>query len=98
MSINHISNVTSIQADVSKYDFSQLGEICFALIDVDLYYPVKSALQQVYPLMSSGGIIAVDDCKDNQLYDGALQAYSEFVESFNLPFEILNNKIGVIRK
>lgn len=98
MSVNNITNVISIQTDISTYDFSSLGEICFALIDVDLYIPVSLSLKQLYPLISPGGIIAVDDCQDNRLYDGALQAYKEFVDQNQLPFDVMNNKIGIIRK
>lgn len=47
--------------------------------------------------MSSGGIIVVDDCKPAELWDGALQAYEEFVEQKGLSNEIAAGKLGIIR-
>jgi len=36
-------------------------QIAFALIDVDLYGPIKHALEYVYPRMAPGGVIIIDD-------------------------------------
>jgi hypothetical protein len=47
--------------------------------------------------MSSGGIIIVDDCQPDQMWDGALQAYEEFARERNLPMEIALEKLGVVR-
>jgi hypothetical protein len=47
--------------------------------------------------MSSGGIIIVDDCQPDQMWDGALQAYQEFARERNLPMEIVAEKLGVVR-
>lgn len=72
---NGITRVIPIQADIKSYDMEPLSEISFCLIDVDLYLPVKAALEKVIGLVSSGGIIVIDDCQEHPLWDGALQAY-----------------------
>jgi O-methyltransferase len=67
---NHITRVTSIQADVSELDFSPYENISCCLVDVDLERPVAQALREVYPRMAPGGIIVVDDCAPNRKYEG----------------------------
>lgn len=96
MHFNGIRRVQSIQADASAFDYSQYRDISFVLIDVDLYLPVMKALEKIYPLMAKGGIIVVDDCVTGQCYDGALQAYTEFVSGKGLPSNIVHTKLGVI--
>jgi hypothetical protein len=88
--------VTSYQADINKFDFKNILSISFSLIDVDLYIPVKSGLEKVYPLMNKGGIIVVDDCKQDNLWDGAYRAYMEFIQAHNLPEKIILGKLGII--
>jgi len=93
---NGINRVKSFQADVSEFDFKETKLISFCLIDVDLYIPIKAALDKVYPLMAKGGIIVVDDCKQNNLFDGAYKAYIEFIETHQLPKKIILDKLGII--
>ncbi len=47
--------------------------------------------------MSPGGIIIVDDCQPDQMWDGALQAYQEFTRQREIPAEIVLEKLGVVR-
>lgn len=96
MKMNKIYRVKSIQADVKKFDFNALDKLSFCIIDVDLYLPVKAALNGVYNLMGKGGIIAVDDCYPNCRWDGSLQAYKEFVKSHRLEEHIILDKLGII--
>jgi O-methyltransferase len=96
MSVNQVSRVTSIRGDAAELDYKPFRNISFALIDVDLYLPVKKTLESIWPLMAPGGIVVVDDCVDGQCYDGALQAYSEFTEGRQLPRRIVHTKLGVI--
>jgi O-methyltransferase len=93
---NDVTRVTLIEADASKFDYGKYRDISFALIDVDLYLPVKKVLERLYPLMAEGGIIIVDDCEGPGLWDGALQAYEEFTRDFSIPFRIEHRKLGVI--
>lgn len=96
MKANNIQMVKSIQADVNKFDFTSIGEISFCLIDVDLYLPVKTSLNGVNIQMKKGGIIVIDDCRGNNVFDGALQAYREFISGYNVEENIILDKIGVI--
>jgi O-methyltransferase len=98
MRLNGINNVISIQADASKFDYSTVGPVAFALVDLDLYLPMKSALNEVFPLLSPGGIVVADDCESNFNYDGANQAFTEFVSSHGLPLRIDLERLGVVVK
>ena len=99
MEQNNIGRVTSIEADVNHFDLTDLGPIAFAILDVDLYRPIKKALPELYSVLNPGGIIVVDDCdKSNPSWDGSYQAYQEFVAMHELPSDIVYRKLGVIRK
>ena len=96
MRLNRVSRVRTIQADINELDTSPLGAPSMCLVDVDLYRPVTSALQKVYPAMAGGGMIIVDDCAPNSKYDGALQAYTDFTRERGLPLRLTLDKLGVI--
>lgn len=99
MQLNGLDNVTVIQADASTFDYTALAPLCFALIDVDLYRPVQVALPGCWERLVPGGTIIVDDCtKDNDEYDGALQAYVEFCAEKSMPVDIRKGKLGYISK
>jgi O-methyltransferase len=89
--------VKSVECDVTKFDFSAIAPIAFCLLDVDLYKPIGDALPKIYASMSPGGIIVVDDCKAENLWDGSLQAYEEFIQQKGLAKEIVAKKLGIIR-
>jgi O-methyltransferase len=97
MNIHRLTGVKSIQVDVTRFDFNSISPIAFCLLDVDLYKPIKDALPKIYAAMAPGGIIVVDDCKPQALWDGALQAYEEFVRERSWPSEIAADRLGVIR-
>lgn len=98
MKVSGVNDVVSIAADVARFEFSSVAPISFCLLDVDLYVPVAAALPKIYDVCSPGAIIVCDDCQPNQLYDGSLQAYEEFVKSRNLESVIRFGKFGIIRK
>jgi predicted O-methyltransferase YrrM len=92
------TNVTTHKADASTFNYTTIGPIAFALIDVDIYRPVKLSLQLVLPCMVKGGLVVVDDCDPKHaLWDGAYQAYTEICRENGLSVEILGGKLGVIR-
>ena len=96
---NGHQNVISVQADVNKYDFLEVSSISFCLLDVDFYQPVHESLPKLYDLLEEGGIIVVDDCDPlSREWDGAYQAYREFVDERDLPSDIRLGKLGIIRK
>jgi hypothetical protein len=79
-------------ADAANFDYSLFGPVSFALVDVDLYRPVRAALLGLAPRMSLGGIVVVDDCEDDSRFDGALAAFHEAGGSM-----IVEKKLGVLR-
>jgi O-methyltransferase len=97
MAVHGVKRVNSIECDATQFDLSCVAPIAFCLIDVDLYIPIKDLLPKVFSVMSSGGIIIVDDCQPDQMWDGALQAYQEFTGERNLPAEIVLEKLGIVR-
>jgi predicted O-methyltransferase YrrM len=106
--LNHISwvrrtldfhgftDVELVKTDAGTYDYSRFRDISFALVDVDLYLPVRRTLEAIWEHMADGGIIVVDDCAPANIYDGALQAYREFIAERSLPERIVHGKLGVI--
>jgi O-methyltransferase len=97
IALQGIKRVKSVESDVTKFDFSAIQPIAFCLLDVDLYKPNKDVLPKIYAAMSPGGIIVVDDCKPENLWDGTLQAYEEFLQQKQLPKEIAAEKLGILR-
>jgi SAM-dependent methyltransferase len=93
-----ITDVTSVESDVMKFDFKAVGPIAFCLLDVDLYLPIRDVLPKIYDALSPGGIIIVDDCTPDKLWDGAFQAYREFVTARRLSECVVLDKLGVIQK
>ena len=98
MSINGITRVRSYESDAAAFDYERIGPISFALIDVDLYLPVRSSLARVWPVMAPGGLIVVDDCKQGSWADGAYQAYREFSEDIGIEPRVELGGLGVLEK
>jgi len=96
MENNGVTRVRSIQADANTFDFSQFDKISFCLIDVDLKRPVERSLAGIVDRMAPGGIIVIDDCKPNNLFDGALAGYTESVERIGYPVDVRFDMLGVI--
>ena len=92
------SNVRVYKADAKNFDYRALGQIAFALVDVDLYRPVKESLERILPQMAPGGVILVDDCcgGESGRWDGAHQAFKEFCQERSIPPQIVRQKIGII--
>lgn len=99
MNRHNIKRVRSIEADVNEYDLMKLKPLSFALLDVDLYRPIKKALPELFDALSPDGIIVVDDCSDSDIrFDGANQAYREFMNELGKSTEVIHNKLGIIKK
>ena len=91
------TNVHVERADAATFDYGSIGQIAFALVDVDLYRPVRASLERILPNMAKGGVVMVDDCdpRDYQ-WDGAYQAYEEVCQERNIQPEIVCQKFGII--
>jgi len=79
-------------------DYSKIGPLKLAFLDVDLYLPTKKTLIKVYDSLVDGGAILVDDVLANNKYDGAYQAYMEFCKEYNITPKVIGNKCGLIYK
>jgi SAM-dependent methyltransferase len=99
LAYNGIDDVKTYEADINKFDIGSMGiqKLSLCIIDVDLYKPCKSALEKVLPLMSKGGRIIVDDCMQNDTYDGAYEAYIEFIKKHGFSNNIILKKLGIIQ-
>ncbi len=98
MALNGITRVTSHAAAVQDFAFPAEARFCYVLLDVDLYQPTKVALEKLWPQLSPGGIIVVDDCHAGHVYDGSRQALEEFCAARGLRFDVVELKLGVLRK
>jgi len=96
LSLNDVKRVKSFCCDVKLFDFTECGRLSFCLIDLDLYSPTLHTLGRVYDLMLPGGLIFIDDCVDNNRFDGAYSAYFEFCKSKCIEPKIVGKKIGLV--
>ena len=90
--------VEAIKSDCSLIDYTKLEPIKFTFLDVDLYLPTLKTLEKIYDSTVEGGVILIDDCLDNNQWDGAYQAYVEFCTKKSIEQKIIGNKCGVIYK
>lgn len=93
---NGIERVRSFRADAATFDYTSIAPFRFALVDVDLYRPVRAVLEGIYELMSPGGAIVTDDCHAEGPWGGAYEAFIEFSKARSLDFRITDDKLGVI--
>jgi hypothetical protein len=90
--------VKTIKSDCSIVDYGSIAPLKLTFLDVDLYLPTHKTLPKLYEATVSGGTILVDDVMDNNVYDGAYQAYMEFCRDLKVDPIFIGNKCGMIRK
>ena len=90
--------IKPIKCDCSTFDFSSIAPINLCFLDVDLYLPTIKTLNNIWNFMAEDSVIIVDDVKDNNEWDGAFQAFMEFVNGKKLNYYIVGTKCGVIKK
>ena len=95
---NGVRRVRSFRADATTFDYTAIAPFRFALVDVDLYRPVLAVLESIYELMSPGGTIVTDDCREEGLWGGAYEAFIEFTKARGLDASITDDKLGLITK
>ncbi len=98
LKMSGVDGVISVECDAATFDSDTIGPIAFALLDVDLYLPIKDILPNLHRNLSPGGIVVVDDCMPHELWDGALAAYEEFAVENGIEPDIRLDKLGIIRK
>lgn len=97
LQLHKSENVKLIQADIVKVSEDQLPDnISVCLLDVDLYEPILAGLEKVYPRLSKGGIILIDDCGGDTWKAGL--AFKEFVEKNQVTEWKLEFGMGIIKK
>jgi hypothetical protein len=83
-------NVDLVEGDVRdtipRY-LSERQQMSFAIvnIDLDLYEPIKAALEHLFPLVVRGGVVILDDYEG---FPGAKKAVDEYIEGHNRPERI----------
>ncbi len=83
-------NVDLVEGDVRetipRY-LSDHQQMSFAIvnIDLDLYDPIKSALEHLFPLVVRGGVVILDDYEG---FPGAKKAIDEYLAAHNRPERI----------
>jgi SAM-dependent methyltransferase len=98
MAVHGLTRVKSVQCDATTFDFSSIGPIAFCLLDIDLYLPIKDTLPKIFAALAPGGVLVVDDCQPHPYWDGAQQAYDEYVAANGLQNDVVAGKLGVIRR
>ena len=69
-----------LEADVCTMAPEALPEqVAVALVDVDLAVPIRASLDALYPRMTPGGVMLVDDCPEVTSWVGARQEYLRWV-------------------
>ena len=91
-------NIKVLQADAAKFDYASIAPIDAALIDIDLYIATKATAQHMWPHLSPGGTIVIDDCVPGGPWDGSLQAYQELCNEFHCEPRFVGRKGGVLVK
>lgn len=76
--LNHEINLIEgwIQKSLTDSVISQISKIAVLRLDMDMYDPTKFALNKLYPLVSEGGVIIIDDWA----LPGARAACEEFFQ------------------
>lgn len=95
---NSVRRVTSFRADATTFDYTRIAPFRFVLIDVDLYRPVLTALENIYDLVSPGGTVVIDDCQEGGRWGGAYEAFTDFTKKKGLDAMITDDMLGLITK
>lgn len=68
-----------IQKSLTPEIVNEIKNIAILRLDMDIYAPTKFALEKLYPLVSSGGVVIIDDWG----LEGARTACNEYFDSIN---------------
>ena len=99
LDLHDCGHVELVKCDIVKVPQDVLSKIySVVLLDVDLSEPTYHALNRFYPLLSSGGVILVDDCADEpeQVWR-ARRGFERFCTEFGFT-ALIRYGFGVIEK
>jgi hypothetical protein len=105
------TSLASVEARVREFPFAKLhpgfmpdtfagleqSTICFALVDVDQQESTKACLEFIYPRLSAGGAIVIDDYGRPGTY-GCRVAVDEYLAEVGATIVVLNTGQGVVFK
>lgn len=99
LDLHYCNEVRLVEGDIAKISDDKLSSrYSVVLLDVDLAEPTYIALKRIYPRLSDGGIILIDDCRqDRDQRWKAFLGYQRFCEENALAPQIRYG-FGVIEK
>jgi hypothetical protein len=83
---SYVSPIQGLFQDTLASARDKIGEIAFLHIDCDWYESRVCVLEQLFPLLSPGAKVIIDDY---DYWDGVQKAYSEYCTSYGLNFPLL---------
>lgn len=96
---NGLGRIPCIESDATLVDFAAGPPVAFALLDVDLYRPTAIVLPKLWERLVPGGVIVIDDCDPaHEVWNGAHQAYREFMATQGLEMDIRHGKLGILAR
>ena len=99
LDMHDCQDVRLVEGDITKVSDSVFSDnYSVVLLDVDLSEPTYIALKRFYPKLSKGGVILIDDCRQegNQRWKANL-GFQRFCQENGLAAEIRNG-FGVVEK
>lgn len=91
----NFTNFKLIKGDVAKtlpqYFESNDAPISFVNVDVDMYEPTKAAIECLYPRLSLGGIMMLDDYGK---FDGATKAADDYFKPAGVRIQNLSYRVS----
>jgi hypothetical protein len=80
-----LDEVQVIEADIESLDPDRLPDrITVCLMDVDLAVPIEAGLTKIWPRMTTGGVVLIDDCDEGTGWRGARVGYESFCRQHRL--------------
>jgi hypothetical protein len=80
--LSGFDNAQCVKANILKDEFpSDMRRIAVCNVDVDMYEAIAAALRKSAPLMSTGGIIILEDPGHTPHLAGAMLAFHQFMET-----------------
>ena len=88
--------VKPIKTDVKKFDFTTIKPIKFAFIGCRFILTYYKCPENLKVNMCSGGKLIVDDVSKDNSWDGADQAFHEFVKKYSLKFKLIEKNVELL--
>jgi O-methyltransferase len=102
-----MAKVHLVKTDAAVHQFEEIeGPLAFVLIDVDVYQPTLNSLNRLWPKLSPGGFIVIDDCLlsedgapiTDRKFCGGHQALLEWAKKEEVLPKYTDGKLAIINK